>query len=250
MKGGHADIARLQKVVDLAEVPEHLPYAKAWPEEIRSGEHVEGVFGSCAEANPESPIVDADISVRAGREQLDVFRRRGAACAYKPLISVNQMQRVAVADTKKRPRDLVDHFGALLRRRIKPKDEWTRLVLLHHPVMHRDFIHAWNLDPVIVIRDRQQLARQLLVGDALCSDDKTYIWWQREQLVEEVIELVDAPRVAPHMVESINNDVEPLRFDNQVGCDNPEVGSQLVGVFRNAGHGFGMAYIKLIHQRG
>ena len=221
MEGDHADIARLQKVVDLAEVPEHLPYAKAWPEEIRSSEHVEGVLGICAEANPESPIVDANIAVRAGREQLDVFRRRGAACAYKPLISVNQMQRVALADLKERPRDLVDHFGAPRGRRIESKDERARLVLLHHPAMDRDFIHAGNLDPVIVLRDREQLAWQLLVRDALRSDDKTHIWWQREQFVEQVIELVDALGITPDVIESINNDVEPLPFDGEVGRGNP-----------------------------
>ena len=92
------------------------------------------------------------------------------------------MQRVALTDMKEGLRDLVDHFGAPLGRRIKPEDEGTRLVLLHNPAMDRDLVHARDLDPVIVIRDRQQLARQLLVGNALRSDDKTDIRRQRERL--------------------------------------------------------------------
>jgi len=183
---------------------------------------VEGVLGIRTEPNPEPPIVSTDIAVRARWEQFNFLRRRWAASAYEPLICVNQMQRMALADIKKRCRDLVDHLGTLLRSRIKPKDEWTRLVLLHHPAMDRDLVHARNLDPVIIIRDRQQLAGQLLVRDALRSDYKTDIWRQREQLVEEVIELVNALCVAPYVIEPVDNDVKSLPFGGEFGCGNPD----------------------------
>jgi hypothetical protein len=155
-----------------------------------------------------------------------------------------------MADLKKRISNLVDHFGTPLGSRLKPEDKWTRLILLHHPSMDSDLVHGRNLDPVIVIRDRQQLAGQLLVTDALRSDDKTDIWRQREQLVEEVIKLIDALRVAPNVIESIDDEVEPLSFAGEVGCGNPDGGPQLVGIVPDACHGFRISHIELMHQRG
>ena len=93
--------------------------------------------------------------------------------------------------------------------------------------MYRDLVHARNLDPVIVVRDHQQLTGQLLVTDALRSNDKTDIWRQREQLVKEVIELVYALRVAPNVIEPIDDDVKPLPFDGEVGRCIPMAGRNL-----------------------
>ncbi len=73
---------------------------------------------------------------------------------------------------------------------------------------------------------------------------------EREQFVEEVIELVDALRLAPHVIEPIDDDVEPLPINGEVGCGTPDDGPQLVGILLDTGHDFGMTHIELIHQRG
>src|SRR5438270_6913386 len=104
-------------------------------------------------------------------------------------------------------------------------------VLFADPVVYGNFIHAWNFNPLAGKRGAKEPCRQLGIWDALGPDDECHVWRARKKLIKEVLQLRNVCLLAPHVVESIDEDVEPLAFFSEVAPAGLDPVTQLTCVF-------------------